>query len=634
MLYNYIDWDNRRYKIGIYSMYYSSTKKEFADYQKKVFKKFNRHINQIEWPNEGYLGHGNFLNHIARTEDVDYFIFFDIDSIPLRKDFIEVILQRIHNKNTILGPEQRTSHISDEITGGVFAAPSCFCISKRFYKILGEPSFEATHRGDIAQELTHLCKENGYEVQFIKFKESKEKVWELRDGVMFGPGSTYEDLVYHNFRSTSGTDIDYFIEKAKEVIDYIDIKKFIKKIFYINLDSRPDRDEETVEELIKHNLYDISERVSACIGSSELVFKHGSEEYQKNVDAITRSHLEVIKKAKELDLEQVLVLEDDIIFLQVNFEEPFDIINRSINEIKQIPNWEILYLGGTLHQDSIFLESPSVMKVENILGTQAYILHKRAYDKVLNMYRYAVPADILLLGLSEKYSVYPGPAGQRLGSVDNNGKNTPNIDPHNLYVKSYLDKPIIKNFSAEDIIDSFNYSDILKLDVSRCLEYIKNDNEKEHFMSLPGQEHYRLLCYLSKKYQDSDIIDIGTFTGVSAVALSYNSRNRVHTFDINRKIDLMSVPSNVLYYKDNILNPKYESLIRYAKLIMIDISHNGEDEKEITDHIIKLGYKGYIVYDDIKLNKEMTSFFSSLKGKKTDISHLGHWSGTGILEVL
>jgi hypothetical protein len=250
------------------------------------------------------------------------------------------------------------------------------------------------------------------------------------------------------------------------------------------------------------------------------------------------------------------------------------------------------------------------------------------------MYNYATPADILLLGLKEKYSVYPGPAGQRMGSVDNNGKNSPNIDPHNLYVKSYLDKPLINNITGEDIASSFKYSDIVGIDVSKCLEYIKHDNEKEHFVSNPGQEHYRLLAYLSTKYQDADIIDIGTFTGISSVALSYNPKNRVHTFDIDRKLYLKTTPSNVLYYKDNILNPKYESLIRYSKLILIDISHNGEDEKEITDHIIKLGYKGYIIYDDIKLNKEMISFFNSLNGKKTDISHLGHWSGTGILKVL
>lgn len=634
MVYNYIDWDNKRYKVGIYSMHYSTTDKNFIKYQKKVFKKFNRFINQIEWPNEGYLGHSNFLNHIARTEEVDYFIFFDIDSIPLRKDFIEVILERIHNKNTILGPEQSTSHISEEITGGPFAAPSCFCISKKFYKILGEPSFEATNRGDVAQELTHLCRENGYEVQFIKFKSSKEVLWKLREGVMFGPGTIYEDLIYHNFNSASGTNVKYFIDKAQEVLNFIDIKKFVSKIFYINLDSRPDRDLETIEELKKHNLYDISERVSACVGSTETTFKHGSEEYQKNADAITRSHLEIIKKAKELDLEKILVLEDDIVFLSVNFEEPFDIINRAINDIKEINDWDILYLGGTVHQDSLFLESPSLMKVDNILGTQAYIIHKRAYDKVLSMYHYGIPADIWLLGLSNKYSVYPGPAGQRIGSVDNNGKNTPNVDPHNLYVKSYLDKKIVKNFSSEDIVDIFDYKSIANIDLQKCITYIKNENEKSHFLASPGQEHYRLLAYLSTRYQDSDILDIGTFTGVSAVALSYNSRNRVHTFDINRRIDLATVPNNVLYYKDNILKPKYESLIKYSKLIMIDISHNGEDEKVITDHIISLGYKGYIVYDDIKLNKEMMDFYNSLDGKKVDISHLGHWSGTGILEVL
>jgi len=635
MVYNYIDWDNKVLKIGIYSMHYSSVKREFVDYQKKVFEKFNININQIEWPNEGYPGHSNFLNFIARTEDVDYFIFFDIDSIPLRKDFIHKILERIYNKNAILGPEQITSHISEDITKGPFAAPSCFCISKEFYNILGEPSFEATPRGDVAQELTHLCRENGYSVEFIKFKSSKEKLWTLREGEMYGPGTTYEDLVYHNFGSLSGVNSSYFVEKAEEIINFIEIKDFIDKIYYINLDSRTDRNEDTIEELKKWGLYEMSERVSAFKGTDSLTFSYGSDDYRRNNNAITLSHLEAIKKAKELDLDRILILEDDITFLPVNFQDPFYFINNCINEIKKIKDWDVLYLGGTIHQDSIFLERPFLMKVENLLGAHAYIVNKRSYDRILNFYKAdGVAIDILLLALENKYSVYPGPAGQRYGSVDNNGKNSSNIDPYNLYVKSYLDKILFKNFLEEDSKQNFKYEEINSLDVSKCVPLIKHQNEKNHFLDRPGVEHYRLLAYFSTKYINSDILDIGSFSGLSALALSYNSKNRVHSFDIVNKLDLVSTPSNVLFYTDNILNPKYESLIKYSKFIFIDITHNGEDEKIITNHIIKLGYKGYILYDDIKLNDEMRNFFNSLEGRKTDISHVGHWSGTGILEIL
>src|SRR5262245_10780267 len=48
----------------------------------------------------------------------------------------------------------------------------------------------------------------------------------------------------------------------------------------------------------------------------------------------------------------------------------------------------------------------------------------------------------------------------------------------------------------------------------------------------PGQEHYRLLAYLSTQFERATFCDIGTGGGHSALALSFSPANRVVSFDV------------------------------------------------------------------------------------------------------
>ena len=47
------------------------------------------------------------------------------------------------------------------------------------------------------------------------------------------------------------------------------------------------------------------------------------------------------------------------------------------------------------------------------------------------------------------------------------------------------------------------------------------------FYDKSGKEHYRMLAYLSTLFDNEVILDIGTFQGGSALALSYNKNNKV-----------------------------------------------------------------------------------------------------------
>lgn len=159
------------------------------------------------------------------------------------------------------------------------------------------------------------------------------------------------------------------------------------------------------------------------------------------------------------------------------------------------------------------------------------------------------------------------------------------------------------------------------------------------FTARPGKEHYRLLSYLSTQFNDSVIIDIGTHTGWSALALSYNPTNTVYSFDIVDKITNAGIRErkNVSFSLDNLFEPegqeKWKDTLLSAAFIVLDVDpHNGTMEMEMYKYLKEIGYRGFVVCDDIWHFKEMRDkFWYRLPcDERYDVTDLGHWSGTGI----
>ena len=65
---------------------------------------------------------------------------------------------------------------------------------------------------------------------------------------------------------------------------------------------------------------------------------------------------------------------------------------------------------------------------------------------------------------------------------------------------------------------------------------IIDDENGINFFSSSGKEHYRLLSYFSTLFNNSNIIDIGSHLGHSALSLSYNKSNTIYSFDILDKV--------------------------------------------------------------------------------------------------
>ena len=171
-----------------------------------------------------------------------------------------------------------------------------------------------------------------------------------------------------------------------------------------------------------------------------------------------------------------------------------------------------------------------------------------------------------------------------------------------------------------DNIDLFPYSQKIN-----SLEY------QQYFMSKSGQEHYRLLAYISQNDDLVDILDVGTLKGCSALAFSVNSKNKVRSFNVGNEFDLNYTPLNAEFIIDNVLNGNYNNIILGSKYIMLDTYHDGTFEKEFYDHLVSINYKGYLLLDDIHLNFEMERFWGSITKEKYDITNIGHSTGTGVV---
>ena len=150
----------------------------------------------------------------------------------------------------------------------------------------------------------------------------------------------------------------------------------------------------------------------------------------------------------------------------------------------------------------------------------------------------------------------------------------------------------------------------------------------QHWFNLEaGQEHYRLLAYISTLFNNSILLDIGTYKGDSARALSYGDNN-VISFDLAD--DDLSF-NGVDFRIGNILD--HPDLILYSPFILLDTFHNGDFEQEFMDKLIEIDYHGLIMFDDIYLNDPMGEFWRGVIHEKYDITHIGHHTGTGIVKL-
>ena len=148
--------------------------------------------------------------------------------------------------------------------------------------------------------------------------------------------------------------------------------------------------------------------------------------------------------------------------------------------------------------------------------------------------------------------------------------------------------------------------EINSIDFDNHFKNICCENDKNEFFGKDGTQHYRLLSYLSSQFDNSNIIDLGTHLGNSALALSYNKSNTVYTFDILDKVSNNKIKEveNIHFCMDNLFEKpvfdQWREIILSCPFIFVDVDpHNGEMEWTFYHYLKSIDYNGFVVCDDI-----------------------------------
>ena len=196
--------------------------------------------------------------------------------------------------------------------------------------------------------------------------------------------------------------------------------------------------------------------------------------------------------------------------------------------------------------------------------------------------------------------------------------------------EAFVAEPLQENRSIRAKYD-LDRARIGAVDLSPLADLITNDEYRGYFLDTAFREHYRLLAYLSTKFSGQTIFDVGTLKGYSALALSYNSDNNVISYDIEdlKEIKNRERLKTIDYRIGNVLE---DPALPSSPLVLLDTYHEGRFEREFYAHLKAHRFKGLLVLDDIFLNQAMKTFWHDIDLPKEDITDLGHWSGTGIVD--
>ena len=146
----------------------------------------------------------------------------------------------------------------------------------------------------------------------------------------------------------------------------------IDKVFYINLEDRTDRKLEIETELYNYGIVDY-ERFNAI--------KHEAI----GLVGCAKSHVEVLKLAKEREYKRILIFEDDFEF-KISKEEFYNCMQK-IEDLE----FDVCLLSYNLFKSEELPEMPFLKKVINAETASGYIINQHYYDKLINQFSYGIP---------------------------------------------------------------------------------------------------------------------------------------------------------------------------------------------------------------------------------------------------
>jgi len=175
----------------------------------------------------------------------------------------------------------------------------------------------------------------------------------------------------------------------------------------------------------------------------------------------------------------------------------------------------------------------------------------------------------------------------------------------------------------------------------------RGNNVGEIINCWPG-EHYRLLSAIVQVLEPKTVIEIGTASGASALAMLkfMASGTRLYTFDL---VPWRESPGHILTnadfhdgrlvqltdditVRDGLMH--HIEIVRAAELIFVDAAKDGVTEVRFLELLAEVSFanRAVIVFDDIRLYN-MLAVWRRIASPKVDLTSFGHFTGTGMIHA-
>lgn len=162
----------------------------------------------------------------------------------------------------------------------------------------------------------------------------------------------------------------------------------------------------------------------------------------------------------------------------------------------------------------------------------------------------------------------------------------------------------------------------------------------------PG-EHYRLLQVFARDLARRNIVEVGTFTGMSSACMLRGMPGscRLTTFDLVSWRQLRShleeesfASGRISQILKDLSNPavfdEYLNLFNQSELIFCDAPKDGVFEPRFLANLTRMKPTSacLLVLDDIRL-LNMIDVWRAIQSPKLDLTSFGHWAGTGLVDI-
>ena len=164
---------------------------------------------------------------------------------------------------------------------------------------------------------------------------------------------------------------------------------FFDDVYYINLDYRQDRKEKFIKRAEEVGIINPNRLSAFQPDIEDCTFvpfwpKNGTYEEKRlkaNEFGTSLSHTEIIKIAKKRNLNNVLIFEDDCVFLDGFKDE----VQKCINDLKNI-EWDIIFFGGAPNNYSEKItDNISSLKNGGVFGIQSYAVNNTFFDAIIDL---------------------------------------------------------------------------------------------------------------------------------------------------------------------------------------------------------------------------------------------------------